>query len=224
MYYLDVFEKKEEILGYSMKPLCILLSLAAAFAVSTSAFCTEPELQKTWRFRGREGGVEIKLTRFVHGDGTKVTSLEIYSPDAAPRDVEEEGKFFASVLDDLSKAGFNLKSLDSILSRFNEPDAVKRVAVYAASSKQWRGALKTYQPSVYYPLVTSFLNESHAYQEWDSVFKSHGLALKVAGVEEVLVEPFSKVGASCPVAADCSNLLVPSDAFVQMNIMPSRSQ
>jgi hypothetical protein len=62
--------------------------------------------------------------------------------------------------------------------------------MYAASSGQWRGALRATRISVVYPLVTSFLNNSGAYEEWDRVFKQHGLALKLAGVEEVIMEPF----------------------------------
>ena len=92
--------------------------------------------------------------------------------------------------------------------------------MYAASSGQWRGALRARRISVVYPLVTSFLNNSGAYEEWDRVFKQHGLALKLACVEEVIMEPFSQAGSSCPRNRVCNNLIVPKDALVQMNVGP----
>jgi hypothetical protein len=203
-----------------MRPLATLLIISAIFGASFGALADEPEIQKTWKFQGKQGAVEIELTRFADSDGKKATSLHIYSPNGGPRSVTEEAEFLAKVLDDLPSTGVNAQSLDWISLRFNEPEAVRKVAVYAASSKQWRGALKTKSVSVAYPLVTSFLNESGAYKEWDRVFRSHGLTLKVAGVEEVIMEPFSQTGASCPQATDCSNLLVPKDALVQINVVP----
>ena len=203
-----------------MRRLVRLLVISAIFATSFQAGANEPETQKTWKFPGKQGEVEIELTRFVHSDGTRVTSLSIYSPNGAPRSVAEEAEFLAKVLDDLPNTGIKARSLDWISFRFNEPEAVEKVAAYAASSKQWRRALKTKNISVVYSLVTSFLNESGAYREWDSVFRSHGLDLKVAGVEKVIMEPFSKAGAGCPPATDCSNLVVPKDALVQLNIVP----
>jgi hypothetical protein len=203
-----------------MRQKCTLLFVLAVLGTALQSLAQEPETQKTWRFQGKAGVVEIKLTRFVDPDGTKPTSLHIYSPNGGPRSVTEEAEFLAKVLDDLPSTGVDAQSLDWISFRFNEPEAVRKVAAYAASSKQWRGALKTKSVSVAYPLVTSFLNESGAYKEWDRVFRSHGLTLKVAGVEEVIMEPFSQAGASCPQATDCSNLLVPKDALVQINVVP----
>ena len=203
-----------------MKWLVMLLIISAIFGASFGALADEPEIHKTWKFQGKRGAVEIELTRFVNSDGKKATSLHISSVNGGPRSVMEEAEFLAKVLDDLPSTGINAQSLDWISFRFNEPEAVSKVAAYAASSKQWRGALKTKSVSVAYPLVASFLNESDAYKEWDRVFRSHGLTLKVAGVEEVIMEPFSQAGASCPQATDCSNLLVPKDALVQMNIEP----
>jgi hypothetical protein len=203
-----------------MRPLAALLIISAIFGASFGALADEPEIQKTWKFQGEHGAVEIELTRFAESDGKNATSLHIYSPNGGPRSVTEEAEFLAKVLDDLPSTGVNAQSLDWISLRFNEPEAVRKVAASAASSKQWRGALKTKSVSVAYPLVTSFLNESGAYKEWDRVFRSHGLTLKVAGVEEVIMEPFSQTGASCPQATDCSNLLVPKDALVQINVVP----
>jgi len=200
---------------------CVLIIAAmTAFAVSARAAPNPSDPEKKWRFEGKAGVVEVKLTSY-NNHGITVSSLEIYAPDGTPRSVTEEAQFLATVLDDFPKVGVNIHSLDQISFRFSEPEAIKKVAIDAASSKQWRGALKTNRASVINPLVTSFLNESHAYQEWDSVFKKYGLTIRVAGVEEVIVEPFSKLGISCPAATDCSNLSVPGDAFVQMDIKPN---
>jgi hypothetical protein len=76
---------------------------------------------------------------------------------------------------------------------------------------------------VLYPLVTEFLNESGAYKEWESAFRSHGLILTIAGVEKVMMEPFSKSGVKCPSRMKCENLRVPCDAMVQMNIEPGNA-
>jgi hypothetical protein len=199
--------------------LLTIFAATSLFAQGAPALSNTPEFQKTWKFDGKEGAVEVKLTRYANDNGAKATSLQIYSSvDATPRSVPEEAEFLASVLDDLPKAGIDIRSLDWISVRCNEPEAIKRVAASAASSRQWRDALKTGQVSVIYPVVTSFLRESHAYQEWETVFRKHGLTLRVAGVEEVLVEPFSKAGINCPSAADCNGLQVPRDAFVEMSI------
>jgi len=115
----------------------------------------------------------------------------------------------------------DVKSLDWISVRFNEAEAVRRAAVLEARSEKWREALRSKNmPRSAYPLVASLLNESGAYREWDSVFRKHGLTVKVAGVEKVIMEPFSKSGAKCPGGANCNHLLVPCDALVQMNIYP----
>jgi hypothetical protein len=184
----------------------------------------EPQILKTWNFQGMKGTIDMRLTRSVSPGGNTATVLHIYSTDGTPRSVAEEAGFLAKVLDDLPKAGISVQSLDWISFRFNESEAVSKVAAYAASSKRWRESLKTKNLSVAYPLVTSFLNASGAYEEWDRVFKQHGLILKVAGVEEVIMEPFSQARASCPAGADCTNLLVPKDALVQMNVDPTTSR
>jgi hypothetical protein len=92
------------------------------------------------------------------------------------------------------------------------------VAQKAALSTQWRPALKTMSPRVFCPLVTAFLNEGGAYQEWNPVFEKYGLRLKVAGVEKVMLEPFSATKATCPAGANCAHLRVPADALIQINI------
>ncbi len=118
----------------------------------------------------------MKLTQFVEKTGAKTTTLHIYSQGPSPRSVIEEAGFLATILEDLPKAGVSAESLGWISFRFNESQAVRRVAKYAASSRQWRGALRTKKVSVVYPLVTSFLNSSGAYKEWDRIFQQHGLS------------------------------------------------
>jgi hypothetical protein len=166
------------------------------------------------------GEVQIRASQDNGSGGTKTCVLQIYSPGGANRSAVEEAEFLSAVLNDLPKTGVSVQSIDGISFRFNEPEAVATVAAYAASSKQWREALRTKNISVVYTLVTSFINDSGAYREWDRVFKEHGLALRVAGVEEVIMEPFSQVHMSCPAGAVCKNLMVPKDALVQMNVSP----
>jgi hypothetical protein len=203
-----------------MKEICILLVLATICGTMFHAFAEEPETLHTWRFQGKAGPVEIKLSRVVEMTGAKTTTLHIYSPDYSPRSVIEEARFLATVLQDLPKLGVSAESLDWISFRFNESEAVRRLAKHVASSRRWREALKTKKVAVVYPLVTSFLNSSGAYKEWDQVFERRGLVLKVAGVEEVIMEPFSQAGLNCPTGADCNGLVVPKDALIQMNVEP----
>jgi hypothetical protein len=205
-----------------MRRLIAVLILSACLTASSRAIADEPELEKIWKFQGKQGVIEIRLTRFINSDGAKPTSLEIGSSNGGPSSVVEEAAFLAKVLDEMPSAGVSPQSLVWISFRLLEPEAVGRVAIYAASSKRWRRALKTKSVASVYPLVTRFLNESGAYQEWDMVFRNHDLGLKVAGVEKVIMEPFSRSGATCPEATDCSHLLVPSDALVQMNVVPAK--
>ena len=111
------------------------------------------------------------------------------------------------------------RSIDWISLRLSEPDAIWKVAQEAVASAEWRRATKR-GPSRYYPLVTRFLNESGAYAEWDRVFQKYGLSLKVAGVEKVGMEPFAKLHMPCPQGNTCQRLLIPTDALVQLNVIP----
>jgi hypothetical protein len=178
----------------------------------------EPQLTKTWKFKGQGGEVEIVLTRFAQGNHVGPTSLSISSYSGRPQSLAEEAGFLSKVLDELPNYGVELKSLDWISCRFNLPEAVDRVATYAASSARWRGALNTTNPARAYPLVASFMNDSGAFREWESTFRKHGLRLEVASVEKVFFEPFPKTGATCPPRSNCKNLRVPTDALVQLNI------
>lgn len=197
------------------------LVLSAVLGAVCRLHAEEPETRRLWKFQSKEGVVEIELTRVVGKDGRKPTSLHIYSSNGAPRYVSEEAKFLSAVLDDLPKDGIDVQSLDWISFQFNEPDAISKVAVSAALSKQWRDALKSRKTPTIYALVTSFLNNSGAYNEWDAVFRKHGLTLRAVEVEEVIMERFSKTGAKCPAGANCTNLPVPIDALVQINVIPA---
>ena len=201
-----------------MKRISLWLTAWVLLMVYLPTNAEEPEFTKTWKFQGQGGEVEITLTRFAHGDHIGPTSLSIGSYSGQPQSLAEEAGFLNRVLDDSPKFGVNLKSLDSISCRFNLPEAVDRVAIYAASSAQWRGALNTTNPARAYPLVASFMNASGAFREWESVFRQHGLKLEVVGVEKVFFELFSKTGAPCPSHSNCRNLRIPTDALVQLNI------
>jgi len=199
-----------------MKQICLLLALAAIFGTAFHALAEGTKMEKTWSFQGSGGVVEIKLIRFPDKKGP--TSLNIYSPDGAHRSVTEEAEFLTTVLDSLPKEGIRVESLDLVNVRLQEKEAISRVATCAALSERWRTALKTRSIPSVYPLVTSFLNDCGAYKEWDAVFRLHGLTLRVAGVEEVIMQPFSRTHAICPKDEDCRNLLVPRDAAIQMNV------
>jgi len=203
--------------------MCSLFTIL--FLIGTVQMCAQaPTELKVWSFQGARGQVQIKASQVGGSAGKKTCVLEIYSPGGANRSEVEEAEFLSTVLNDLPKIGVSVQSIDRILFRFNEPDAVARVAAYAASSKQWREALRNNNVSIAHALVTAFINESGAYREWDRVFREHGLALRVAGVEQFMVEPFSQAHASCPAGTDCKNLVVPNDAFVQMNVVPIARQ
>jgi hypothetical protein len=201
---------------YSVNRMSTLLVLAAFCGISSAACAQSGEMTKRWSFQGKNATVEIELTQFPHGEGP--TSLQIFSQSESPRSVAEEAEFLATVLDSLPKMGTNAQSLDFVILRLNESEAIDRVASCAAASKQWRPALRAGSTAATYKLVTAFLNDCRAYREWDRIFAAHGLTLKVAGVEKVILEPFSKTAASCPPGAECTRLRVPTDALVQINI------
>lgn len=196
-------------------------------ALCLGSFCSqaqEPQTLKSWTFQGKSGPVEMKLTRAVGSGGRTATVLHIYSPDGGPRSAAEEAGFLAEALSDIEKMHIEVKSLDWISFRLAEPEAIAKLASYAASSTQWRQGVATKRPAIYYPLVTSMLNDSGAYKEWDNVFRKYNLSVRVAGVEEVILERFSKTRGKCPPATNCASVRVPGDALVQMNIVPLASR
>jgi hypothetical protein len=188
--------------------------------VSFNAVAQSDSSKKEWTFPSPHGILHVSAASFPSGTGTRVTRLEITPAIRGSWTVAEEAAALDSVLADLPKNGFELRSLASISFRLNERDAISRLATHAALSKTWRGGLRTRIPAKFYPLVVRFLNESDAYKAWNDVFAKRALKLQAVSVEEVAIEPFSKSGASCPPTANCVRLSVPSDAFVQINILP----
>jgi hypothetical protein len=180
------------------------------------------ELKREWSFKGQNGTAQVSATSFRHGGEPGYTALEIFPTDGVVT-MQEEANDLDLVLTDLAKGGFNMGSLSTLQFRLREMVARNRLAEFAARSDAWRAALMTRNVAKVYPVVTTFLNASGAYKEWVDVFSRHGLSLEVVGVEEVIMERFSHSGANCPSGVDCKNLLVPTDAFVQMNIGRSRS-
>ncbi len=179
----------------------------------------EPQLEKKWTFKGNSGAIDIVVTQFLH-NGVKTASLVVYSPDQGPRSISEEARFLSLVLDELPQDGVDLNALGWLSTRLDETDAPLRLAERAAQSSQWRSVTRSGNVPVLYSAVTTMLNDSYVFAEWDAVFRRHGLRLKVAGVEKVGVEPFSKTGAPCPRKVSCDHLRVPSMAEIQINISP----
>jgi hypothetical protein len=205
----------------------VLVLIAFALVMThahSNLLAQDARARKTWTFHSRSGDVEIEATAWPNTDGTTRATLSISSGYGVSRSVTEEAGFLAVVLDDLPKEGLTDRSVTVIQLRLNESEARRRVAVYAAQSPIWRGSLRTRNPASFYPLIVSFMNASGAYVEWNDVFGKHGLKLKVVGVEKVMLEQFSKLDAECPAGANCRNLLVPSDALVQINVTPAASR
>lgn len=200
---------------YWMKRMGVLLVLSAISGIAVPGSAEEPELTKTWDLQGKNCVIEIKLMRFAGRNAV----LEVYPRDGiGTPSVVEEAALLGTVLNALPKEGIDPQSLDFIQFRFLEEEAVSRVAAHVALSRKWRTALKTHAASVIYTLVTKSLNDSGAYAEWDRVLREHGLAENIAGVEKVMMEPFSRTHTMCPQGANCNRLLVPMDAMVQMNL------
>lgn len=188
----------------------------------------EPGLQKIWTFKGHDSTLNISVESFPKQGGGFLRSLSIYLDTPGTWTVAEEAASIDSVLDELSKQGLNTNSLSTIHLRLKEPDARRRLAEYAAKSDSWRNeyqsAVKSRNlPRFFYPVVTSALNVSGAYREWDAVFGKRNLTIIVAGVEKVGFEPFRESGAQCPAGLKCDHLRVPNDAMVQINIEPLKS-
>jgi hypothetical protein len=196
--------------------LLVLVAGCCAFAQSGNQ-----QYEKRWDFHGGAGAVEIRLTSYLNERGLRYANLELYSLNGATLSTAEEAQFLSTVLDDIPQTGIKFESLGWISFRSSEPDAVATVASFAALSPKWRPAVKSRSTPAVYSLVTAFLNDSGAYQDWDRVFRLHGFTVKVVGVEKVILQPFPQTQARCPPLADCAHLLVPVDALVQMNIYPA---
>jgi len=91
-----------DVIMFSFRDSFVLL-LIAAFSLQTLAPSRESET--VWRFKGRDGAIEIKLTRSTNQYGKETGVLEIYSPDGTPRSAGEEAVFLKGVLDELPEKG-----------------------------------------------------------------------------------------------------------------------
>ena len=208
----------------STKLTTVLILLYIALLPPKASSSGGAEVKKEWTFKGENGDLQVSATSFPRDSGGRSTTIEIWASIGGSWTVAQEAAALDSVLSELPKAGFDTRSLSIILLRLNERDAISRLAAYAAESNIWRSELKTRSPAKYYPLIASFLNASGAYREWNDVFAKRGFALRVAGVEKVGVEAFSKSGAKCPTGTSCENLLVPNDALIQINVESLKPQ
>jgi hypothetical protein len=174
------------------------------------------ETKKEWRFPMGSGETIIAASTFLGDNGKPFTSMEIYSTQGAAPTLSQEANFLGFVLDNLPKG----TNLSFIQSRLSESEARKRLAEFAAGSADWKRVARTGNVPVIYPLVIQLLNKSSSYREWNEAFLSRGMHLYVAGVEKVGLERFAKTGATCPAGTNCTNLVAPADAMIQMNIDP----
>lgn len=193
----------------------ILIIFFGAVVLAGSAYSEEPQFERKWTFHGKNGEIGISVARFVHDQKHIVTSMAIWGDH---RTEQEEVGFVSGVLDQLLSYGIRPDSLGWIELRFQEPEARRRVAGCIAALPKWRTESGSRAASRFYPLVTSCMIQSNAYQELAAVFRKRGLKLAPVGVEKVLLEPFNNAGAACPNHIDCTHLLVPRDALVQLNI------
>ena len=202
---------------------CVRLSVIVFLVAAFHSPAQTSEMKHSWEFQGRYSKVEIELLTSVQKNAVTTLSMDISSSSSnrvVSRSSVEEAKFISSVLEDMTARGMNIHSITSVNVRLNEIEALSRVADCAAQSAQWRDAVKKRNLAKVYDLLTLFLSECHAYKEWDEVFERFGLTLRVAGVEEAIMEPFDRLGIPCPKGGDCKNLIVPRDASVQINVFP----
>jgi hypothetical protein len=176
----------------------------------------EPTKQQTWSFQGQSGTVKIKASQY---DNEPSTALDLWV-ETGQSGIEEEGRFLSFVLIELPKSGFEVSSLSILLFRLDQTDADKRIAPYAAKSKSWNSAARARSARVTYPAVTAMLNDSGVFKGWFDLFRANGIDGKVAGIEKLGMNRFRETGATCPAAVDCSRVLVPATALVQINFQP----
>jgi hypothetical protein len=198
----------------------IIFSLVIVCCPCRYSFAQSAILTKSWKFGGKNGDLQITARSFTTDSKERVTRLEISPTVRDSWTLEAEAASLEEVLNDFTNAGFDIMRLESISLRLNEKSAQSCIAIYAAESHSWRAALKTRSVGKVYPLIVAYLNECHAYAEFDRVLREKGLRLKVVGVEEVIMAPFSQLGAKCPANRSCAGLLIPTDALVQLNVEP----
>ena len=199
---------------------CALLLWLLLVTASTVRAATEPMKEKTWTFQSQSGTVKIKASQFERDDNHKpFTALDLWI-EGGKSNIEEEGHFLSSALDEMPKAGFALSTLSHLIFRLERTDASQRIAIFAATSSTWNSVSRTGIPAKVYPAVTSMLNESGAFREWIEAFHAHGVGAKIVGVEKVMIIHFNQTGMQCPAKMDCAHIRVPYDALTQMDFYP----
>lgn len=194
-----------------------LLSFFAGI-LCVSAAAQNGLAKKSWAFKSNHGTLLISAVTTLNESGVREISLNITPSVYGSWTVTEEAAALSRVLDELPKAGYDIRSLSSIRLRMEERDAQQMIATQAALSKAWKMALKSKSSSDTDPAIVALINHSKAYDDWNSIFNQRGLDLRAIGVENVELEAFSKSGATCPAGGNCDKLLVPTDAYVQMTV------
>ncbi len=194
----------------------VLFIFAGILCVSAAA--QKGITKKDWAFKSNHGTLLISAITSLNESGKREITLNITPSIYGSWTVTEEATALSRVLDELPKAGYDIRNLASIRLRMGERDAQQMIATQAALSRAWRIALKSKSTSDTDPAMVALINQSNAYDDWNNIFNQRGLELKAIGVENVELEAFSKSGATCPTGGNCDKLLVPADAYVQMTV------
>jgi len=196
-----------------------LLFLCVVFP-AMSAMAQQNGKEQVWTFQGQGGTIKVRASQSAENlEHPPITVLNLWV-DKGTSDLQEEARFLSQALDRLPGAGFELSTLSLALFRFDQPEAERRVALAAAISTEWNSISRSKNPSIIYPMAARILNTSGAFREWTEVFRVHGIDTEVAGVEKLAMASFRDTGASCPPRTDCSRVLVPSFAFIEMSLKP----
>lgn len=159
-----------------------LTNVCRTFAITLiliSAACSQTETTKNWQFRAEGGSVKIQVV-----GPPEAPSLEILYDDEAHPSLSVEVGFIRNVLQGMSSAGLDPRSLRGIHMRgFVEPDVARRVAVAGFHSKEWKSS--TTIPGGAERVVKDLLNSIGAYDALNTAFEGYGLRVKVVGVEKV---------------------------------------
>jgi hypothetical protein len=188
--------------------------------ISALGCAAEPTKEQTWSFQGQKGTVKIRASQYEgETDHKPYTALDLWI-EGGQSGIEEEARFLSFVLTQLDKSGFEVSSLSTLQFRLDQTDADKQIAAYAAKSRKWNSVARTGSPRVTYPVVTAMLNDSGVFNEWFDLFRANGVDGTVAGIEKLGTIRFRETGAVCPGAVDCTRVLVPFTALVQINFEP----
>lgn len=194
----------------------LLFIIAGILCVSAAA--QHNITKKDWVFKSNHGTLLISAVTSPNESGKREITLNITPSIYGSWTVAEEAAALSRVLDELPKAGYDIRNLSYIRLRMEERDAQQMIATQAALSKAWKLALKSKSTTDTDPAIVALINQSNAYDDWNNAFNQRGLEVKAVGVENVELEAFSKSGATCPSGGNCDKLLVPSDAYVQMTV------